>query len=117
MRSARLRHTAIIQAREGGGDGYGQAMKTWRDVAKVRMGIEPIKSMGSNVERYRNQNLYAEATALLVMRYPRGFVLDTTMRVLFATPSAEQSRVMEIIGVVDPEMRNKQLFVYAKEVL
>lgn len=112
MRAGRLRQKINIEKPDGGIDAYGQEKQGWLQVGRYRAAVEPFNSKSANTERYKNAVRYADATLLIVLRYPKE-AIDTTMRIAHLVAGA--NRYYEIVGVVDPLLRNRELHLYARE--
>ena len=111
MRSARLRHRITLQKKQWAEDDYGQKTEQWIDQGMFAAGIEPITNKGANNETYKNHTWISEAEVLVIMRFNPNINIDSTKQILF------KQRTYEILGAINIEMRDKELHVYAKEVL
>jgi len=103
MRAGRLRHRITIQQPTTSTNAQGGKIKTWVDVATVWAGIEPISASESD----QNHQLEPEVSVRIVMRYRSGITSD--MRIKFG------SRYYKIIGIINPDERNKELQITAIE--
>jgi len=101
MRTGRLRHPVVIQ-RLTEGTLWGEE-DSWEDYAAVWASVEPLKG----AEYYAAQQVNAEVTGKVVMRYLSGVV--PKMRVVFGT------RTFEILSVINPDERNRELQLLVKE--
>lgn len=98
-----LRHRITIQEFSTSKDSFGAEVKTWRDFAKVSASIKPL----SGKELFNVQQLHAEATVKVVIRYIEG--LNTSMRLLF------KDMVYDILSISNIEERNISQHLLCKE--
>lgn len=105
MNAGKLRHRVTIQELVRTDDGYGGITETWQDVATVWAAVEPLRGN----ERYRAQQVQAELTHKVAMRYRVG--VKPQMRLLYA------GRVLEIEAVIDVEERHRWLELLCSEVV
>ena len=103
MRAGKLRHKITIQYYTESQNSYGEMTKTWSDYATVWASIEPI--MGR--EFWESQQINAEVTAKITIRYLAD--INPKMRVKYG------SRIFEIISVINPEEKNRELQLMVKE--
>ncbi len=95
--ACRLRHTVTIQTRTDVRQPDGSYAPTWSTFATVRAAVEPLRGQ----EYLAAAQLQSTLNARIRIRYISG--VTTKMRVLF------DSRYFEIEGVIDPEMRHREL--------
>lgn len=105
MNAGKLRHRVTIQELVRADDGYGGIIETWQDVATVWAAVEPLR--GS--ERYRAQQVQAELSHKVTMRYQAG--VKPQMRLL------HNGRVLNIEAVIDVEERHRWLELLCSEVI
>lgn len=105
MRAGRLRHRVTIQQCTETQNSYGEAVKEWTDYATVWASVEPAKGR----EFWESQQVNAEITGTVVMRYLAG--VKSKMRVLY------DGRVFEILAVINPDERNRELQLAVKEMV
>jgi SPP1 family predicted phage head-tail adaptor len=105
MRAGKLRHKVTIQDYTESQDSYGTVTKTWADYATVWASIEPVKGR----EFWESQQINAEVTAKVILRYLEG--VTPKMRVKHG------SRIFQVISVINPEERNRELQLMVKEVI
>jgi len=105
MNAGKLRHRVTIQELVRADDGYGGIIETWQDVATVWAAVEPLR--GS--ERYRAQQVQAELSHKVTMRYRAG--VKPQMRLL------HNGRVLNIEAVIDAEERHRWLELLCSEVI
>jgi SPP1 family predicted phage head-tail adaptor len=105
MNAGKLRQRVKIQELARVEDGYGGYAEAWRDVAAAWAAVEPLR--GS--ERYAAQQVQAELTHRVVMRYRPG--VRPQMRLVYG------DRVLEIAAVIDMEERHKWLELLCTEVI
>lgn len=99
----RLRHRVTIQDYTSSRDSFGAETKEWNDFAIVSASVEPL----SGKELFAAQQLHAETTTMIVMRYCEG--LNTSMRVLF------KSKEYDILHVSNKEERDIAMYLLCKE--
>lgn len=105
MSVGKLRHRVTIQGLIRADDGYGGITETWQDVATVWAAVEPLRG----TERYRAQQVQAELSHKVVMRYREG--IKPHLRLLY------NGRVLEIEAVVDVEERHRWFELLCSEVV
>lgn len=104
MQSGRLRHRLKIQAKSESRDTDGNVTITFSDLATVWGQVTPLRgSKTVSLERVQDN---AQFTVRL--RFYAG--LTPSHRLLFGT------RVLEILAVVNPEERNREMVLSAVEV-
>jgi len=99
----KLRHRVTIQSYTATKNNFGEEIRVWNKFAEVSASIEPL----SGKELFTAQQLHAEATTQMIIRYIQG--LDTSMRVLFGT------RIYDILHVSNKEERNIAMYLLCKE--
>lgn len=105
MNAGKLRHRVTIQQLVKTDDGYGGIVETWQDVATVWAAVEPLRGN----ERYRAQQVQAELTHKVIMRYRAG--IKPQMRLLYG------NRIFEIEAVIDVEERHKWIELLCAETI
>ena len=103
MRAGTLRHKVVIQKNTPTRDSYGAEVEAWADYATVWASIEPARGR----EFWESQQVNAEVTGKIRIRYLEG--ITPKMRVKHG------SRIFEIISVINPEERNRELQLMVKE--
>ena len=103
MRAGKLRHKITIQDYTESQNSYGEVTKTWSDYATVWASIEPVRGR----EFWDSKQINAEITAKITIRYLAG--VTPKMRIKYG------ARIFEIISVINPEERNKDLQLMVKE--
>ena len=103
MRAGKLRHKVTIQDYTESQDSYGAVTKTWSDYATIWASIEPVRGR----EFWDSKQINAEITAKITIRYLSG--ITPKMRIKYG------ARIFEIISVINPEERNKELQLMVKE--
>lgn len=103
MRAGELRHRVTIQEASETVTSAGERSKTWNDVATVWAAIEPLTGR----ERWQAQQVMATATHRVRMRY-RGDV-DVENRLVYG------SRVLDILQVINPDERGRELVIICAE--
>ena len=103
MRAGMLRHKVVIQQNIPTRDSYGAEVEVWTDYAVVWASIEPARGR----EFWESQQVNAEVTGKIRIRYLAG--VTPMMRVKHG------SRIFEIISVINPEERNRELQLMVKE--
>lgn len=105
MQTGRLRERVTIQQETVTRDGSGEQLKSWGEVATVWASVTP----GASSERFlasAGQRM-AEVTHTARLRYRSG--ITPKMRLLWET------RVLEIISVVDPDGKLRTTILLCKE--
>jgi SPP1 family predicted phage head-tail adaptor len=105
MRAGRLRHRVTIQEYTESQNTYGEVTKSWVDFATVWAAMEPARGR----EFWESQQINAETTSTVVLRYLAG--VKPEMRVLY------DGRVFQILSVINPDERNRELQLRVKEVV
>ena len=105
MNAGALRHRCWIQEPTFEPDGYGGTTPSWGTVTVCWGALEPLKGREWIESGLEN----SEITAKFRMRYFAG--IDPTMQLYFG------SRTFEIISVIDPEERHKELNLMLKELV
>lgn len=105
MQTGRLRERITIQTENVTRDASGQELKTWDDVATVWANVTP----GASSERFLASagQRVAEVTHTVRLRYRAG--ITPKMRLAWET------RVLEILSVVDPDGRLRTTILLCKE--
>lgn len=97
MKACRLRHTVTIQSPTETKNSTGEVETTWGTFASVRAAVEPLRGQ----EYFAAKQVQASTNVRIRVRYMTG--ITTKMRVLF------ESRYFAIEGIIDPEMRHREL--------
>jgi SPP1 family predicted phage head-tail adaptor len=97
VKSCKLRHVVIVQERTETRQPDGSYAPTWSTFATLRAAVEPLRGQ----EYFAAHQLQASTNVRIRVRYVSG--VTTKMRVLF------ESRYFEIEGIIDPEMRHREL--------
>ncbi len=103
--AAIFRHRITLQELVTGQDEAGQPVQEWQDVATVWGAVEPLRGR----EYFAAAQVQAEVTTRIRIRYCRGIRPD--MRVLY------DGRLFDILSVIDPEERHRELQLMAREVI
>ncbi|WP_374711533.1 phage head closure protein [Symbiobacterium terraclitae] len=103
--AAVFRQRVTLQQHVVGQDEYGQPIDTWQDVATVWAAVEPLRGR----EYFAAHQVQAEVTTRIRIRYRRG--IRPEMRVLY------DGRVFNILSVIDPEERHRELQLMCREVV
>lgn len=103
--AAVFRHRVTLQQRAADQDEAGQPVDTWKDVATVWGAVEPLRGR----EYFAAAQVQAEVTTRIRIRYCRGIRPD--MRVLY------DGRLFNILSVIDPEERHRELQLMCREVI
>lgn len=106
MQSGRLRERVTIQAESVTRDASGEELLTWAEVATVWASVTP----GASNERFLASagQRVAEVTHTVRLRFKTG--LTPKMRLIW-----ESTRILEIISVIDPDMRNRTIVLLCSE--
>ena len=84
-------------------DEYGGAVGNWRTVRRLWASIQPV----SGTEYFQNQQITAETTTLITVRY------DPRINVMHRIRYGE--KLYEIIGVSDKDTRHEETVLNCKE--
>lgn len=105
MEAGKLRHRLRIEQDSGTTqDASGQTTSNWTEYQTVWAAIEPV----SGLERWRAQQMQAETTHLIQIRYLDN--VTTKMRGVF-----QNTRELEFLSVLNVGERNIELNIQAKE--
>lgn len=106
MQSGRLRERVTIQTETVTRDASGEELRTWAEVATVWASVTP----GASSERFLASagQRVAEVTHTVRIRFRSG--LTPKMRLVWET-----TRILEIISVIDPDMRNSTTVLLCSE--
>lgn len=105
MRAGRLRHRVVIQILTKAKNSMGEWYETWATWATVWASIEP--NSGKNY--FEGMQANSEVQGKIVIRYRTG--VEPTMRVKYG------NRYFNIISIVHPQERRKELHVMYREEL
>ena len=104
IRAGELRHKIVIQQNTPTTrDSMNVEVDSWADFATVWASIEPIRGK----EFWDSQQVNAEITGKIKIRYLAGVI--SKMRVKYET------RIFEIISVINPGEKNSELQLMVKE--
>ena len=103
IRAGRLRHRVTIQGQTTAQDSYGEAVRTWADIASVWAEIAPIAGR----ELWAAQQTQATTTHRITLRYRSD--LTQSCRLLFGT------RIFGIDSIISPEEAGERLVVLCTE--
>lgn len=98
-----LRHRVILQEIVETQNGYGETIKTWRNIGQVFAKLEPTAGM----ERFRASQMQADVTHAITIRYKTGVVPQMQI--------AKGDRTFPILAVVNLEERNHWMELHCKE--
>ncbi len=106
MQTGRLRERVTIQAESVTRDASGEQLITWPEVATVWASVTP----GASNERFLASagQRVAEVTHTVRVRYRSG--ITPKMRIIW-----ESTRILNIISVIDPDMRNSTIVLLCSE--
>jgi SPP1 family predicted phage head-tail adaptor len=106
VEAGRLRHLISIQQQTTTQDSYGEAVNTWTDVyANIWASVEPLQGR----EFFSGEKFQSEITHRIRMRYKSGLL--PKQRVKFGT------RYFYVTDIINPQERNKELQLMAKELI
>lgn len=103
MNAGPLRHRVKIQAKTLTTDSYGGPVETWADFDTVWANIEPLQGN----ELVKAQAVRTETTHRITMRYLSG--VTPAHRITYA------GRYFNLLSVIDPELRGRELLIMASE--
>jgi len=104
MLAGRLRHRLEFEKSSLSSDGQGGQTRAWSTRATVSGSLKPLRAE----ERFYNEQLNHTGTHEVVIRYRDD--LESSDRIKFG------SRYFQIIGIMNPNERNRQLVITAKEI-
>jgi len=105
MQAGRLRHRINLQVNTPTRDATGGRVDSWATYATVWAAIVPLQGM----ELIRAQELSADINIRVEIRYNAAVTPDD--RVLYGT------RQMDINSVINPEERDRNMFLMCKELV
>lgn len=103
MEAGNLRHRITIQKPGMTRNAYNQPVDTWDTVATVWAAVEPLRGR----EFYAAQQINAEATVRVRIRYRAD--VERGMRILVG------NKILEILYVIQPELRKRELEILCRE--
>ena len=103
MRAGPLRHLITFEQIVKTADGYGGFTKVWTEFTTARAQITPLKGE----ESLEHRKLEHENVNRVWIRYQEG--IKPSMRIVHG------DRIMRIIGIRNPDERNKSLEIMAEE--
>ncbi len=106
MRIGPLNKRVAIRSASTTRDDYGEPIPSWSTDATVWASVEPL----SGRERVSAQQQHAETTHRIRMRYQPGTTVTAEKRILY------DSRIFEIISVINKKERKHMLELLCKEV-
>ena len=107
LRAGTLRHRLIFQSKSSTGDGMGGVTYSWTDDRTMYGAIWPLR--GS--ERLTAQQLESSITCQVRIRYASDISPANRIQV------GDSTQYLDIVSVVNPEYRNRELILYCKESL
>lgn len=105
MDIGKLRHRITLQEYTTTKDSYGAEIESWADKVSVFASIEPL----SGREYFKAQQINAEVTTSITIRYISGVLPKMRIRL--------SDRYFEILSVINPEEKNRELRLMCREVL
>lgn len=103
IHAGRLRHQVTLQSQDTAQDSYGDAVRSWVDLATVWAEVRPL----SGRELWAAQQTQATTTHQVMTRYLAG--VTSSCRVKYG------SRVFAIDAVLNPDERNERLVLLCTE--
>ena len=107
LRAGTLRHRLILQSRNSTGDGMGGVTYSWTNERTVYGAIWPLRG----TERLTAQQLESSITCQVRIRYASDVSPANRIQV------GDTTQYFDIVSVVNPEYRNRELILYCKEAL
>lgn len=107
LRAGSLRHRLTFQSQNSTGDGMGGVTYSWSDNKTVYGAIWPLRG----TEKITAQQLESEITCQVRIRYTSGVSPDDRIQV------GDTTQYLDIVSIVNPEYRNRELILYCKESL
>lgn len=105
MRAGTLRHRVALHSLTTTRDDYGEPIETWVAAATIWARVSP----GQGRELISAQQVNAELTHQVEMRYRPE--VTTTRRVI------HKGRTLEIVSIINPDERNKNMILLCKELV
>ena len=105
MLAGRLRHRLVFENESLSTDGQGGATRTWATRATVSGSIKPLRAD----ERFYNEQLNHNGTHEVVIRYRTD--IEASDRISY------DSRYFQIVGIMNPNERDRQLVITCKEII
>jgi SPP1 family predicted phage head-tail adaptor len=105
LRAGTLRHRVQLHSASTARNDYGEQTNTWSSYATVWARVSP----GQGKEFEQAQQVHAELTHQVEIRYRS--TVTTSHRVIFGT------RTLEIVSIVNPDERNKNMILLCKELV
>jgi SPP1 family predicted phage head-tail adaptor len=107
LRAGTLRHRLILQSKNSTGDGMGGVTYSWTNDRTVYGAIWPLRG----TERLTAQQLESSITCQVRVRYAADVSPDNRIQV------GDTTQYLDIVSVVNPEYRNRELILYCRESL
>ena len=107
LRAGTLRHRLIIQSKSSTGDGMGGMTVSWSDDKTVKGAIWPLKG----TEAITAQQLESEITCQIRIRYTADVTPANRLQ------RGDTTQYFDIVSVVNPDYRNRELILYCREAL
>lgn len=107
LRAGSLRHRLIIQSKVGTADGMGGFTYTYEDEKTVYGAIWPLRG----TEKLTAQQLESEITCQVRIRYTPGVTPANRIQ------RGDSTQYLDIVSVVNPDYRNRELILYCREAL
>jgi len=107
MQIGKLRHKVYLKSNTTSQNDYGEATDSWSTDSTVWAAIEPLRGR----ELLHAQQISAEVTYKITIRYTSTVTPDD--RVV----KADDSRIFEIVSVINPEERDEYLELLCKEII
>ncbi len=105
MKIGKLRHRIAIEQVANIQDADGSVIETWSGFAMAQASIEPV----SGREYFAGQTTHSDVTHRVYTRFIPGVI--PRMRIVY------QSRIFEIISVINTRERNTELQLMCREIL
>ena len=102
MRAARLRHRITLRTFTESQNAIGENIKSYANGDTIWAAVEPTKGN----EKIANSHITSETDVKFLIRYKTGI-----------TPEQQitwDSKTYEIVSIINPEQRNRELAIYAK---
>ncbi|QGP56803.1 putative phage head-tail adaptor (plasmid) [Piscirickettsia salmonis] len=103
MRAGLSRHRVTLQNNLIGANNYGEALDYWQDITTVWARVSP----SAGRELFSAQQFYHEISQTVTLRYRPD--VTPSLRLVF------DSRYFEILSVINPDERNRELILACKE--
>jgi SPP1 family predicted phage head-tail adaptor len=107
LRAGKLRHRLIFQSKTEARDSMGGTTITWEDDKTLYGAIWPLRG----TEAITAQQLESEITCQIRVRYAADITPENRIQ------RGDSTTYFDIVSVVNPDYRNRELILYCRESL